>query len=1313
MRSIASAIVVVLSSIVSALAAAPPRPADVATAEALVAAQEYEPSRHGDGWQAPNREQGFRVTFDGRGIQLVPRTGDKTWTFGLQLAGDLTSPTVRVEGTRLTYDRGRTVEWYVNGEKGLEQGFTLSTPGRERGEVKLALDPSGTLVPVLENDRRSIELRGPDGRVELVYSDLAVKDAVGRELPARLEVAENIRLVFDDTGATYPVTIDPVLKGAATTLSSGQAASWFGYSVATAGDVNGDGYSDVIVGAPLYDNGQDAEGRAFLYLGGPNGLGATPAWTTESDVAQANLGWVVAAAGDVNGDGYADVIVTEPGWNNGAGQVWVFYGNASGLPATVSWFKLGSQPFGAFGSSAATAGDVNGDGYSDIIVGAPSESDGQSLEGKAYVFMGSPSGLAATSAWFEESNQANADFGASVASAGDVNGDGYDDIIVSADQYDDPELGEGRVWVYLGGPGGLGLLYQFTAEGNQAGANFGASVAGAGDVNGDGYADIIIGAPGWDDPENAEGRAVVYYGGSGGVGGPPQWTFELNVADAHLGNSVATAGDVNGDGFADVIVGASQYTGVDGVDGEFLLFTGALSGLSTTPAYSEFGFANERLGISVGTAGDVDGDGLSDLVVGGEAPLIDGRAHIYRFTADVPKTTPAWSGEGNQSSSAYGVSVASAGDVNGDGFSDVLVGSYLWDNGQQDEGKADLYLGSASGLQAASSWTVESNVVVGELGISLDTAGDVNGDGYSDVIVGAPGDPNAGARVYLGGPGGLATSPAWTAHTLNGPSTGSFGISVASAGDVNGDGYSDVIVGAEGESGPVSQSGAAFVYLGSATGLSPTPAWTVYGTQSLSKCGHSVASAGDINGDGYSDVLVGCPGYTNGTNQEGIAYLYLGGPTGLSTVAAWSQEGNALNAQFGLAVASAGDVNGDGYSDVLVNKQAVPGGPAVLWLGGPNGLTVDANNTMPLDTFAVAAGDIDNDGFGDVLTGFSFKLWRGSASGQLIATGWAVSPGPLVTNLGHPIASAGDINGDGFPDVIVGVSKYTHDQTEEGAAFLYLGGGMTNGPISRQRGPRQLRQDGTTIGLYGKSDLPSGFSISANAMTAAGRTHVKYVWEVKPLGAPFNGSGTGSTTLLDTGAPTLLTGSIVHVSSPVSGLSAGYAYHWRARSQSANPFFPRTQWLSSVGNTSTETKLRMFGCADADGDGYGRNLDPACGFTTPDCNDADGFVWSRPGETRNLRFASKTTLVWDLPADLGAASDFFDVLRATSPTGFGSAVCVESNEAVDLTAFDNTALSPGQVFYYLTRAENLCPTVGLGSLGTDGNGNERIGRNCP
>ena len=291
-------------------------------------------------------------------------------------------------------------------------------------------------------------------------------------------------------------------------------STMFGSSVASAGDVNGDGFADVIVGAPYYSNGEDMEGRAYVYHGSASGLKPLPVWTFESNLVECELGWSVASAGDVNGDDYDDVLVASEycGVLDREGRVYLFLGSASGLSTTYDWMIQGGVSDESLGRSIASAGDVNKDGYDDIIVGAPWASYPDGHEGRAYVFYGSPSGLPATANWIAESNVAWTDFGMSVASAGDINDDGYDEVLVGAPWYSHGENSEGRAFLYYGSPTGLRSAPIHTAESNQEDAYMGYSVASAGDVNGDGIEDIIVGISWYDGGQGNEGRVIVYHG---------------------------------------------------------------------------------------------------------------------------------------------------------------------------------------------------------------------------------------------------------------------------------------------------------------------------------------------------------------------------------------------------------------------------------------------------------------------------------------------------------------------------------------------------------------------------------------------------------------------------------------------------------------------------------------------------------------------------------------------------------------------------------------------------------------------------------
>lgn len=601
--------------------------------------------------QAPNRAHNFRTFFSPEGIRVVPRTATSpNWSWKLTLEavgahGDLRRPEpahVRLNGQRVELVRGTLTEWYINDQRGGEQGFTLREPppgSEEADELVLRLAVHGTLVGSLDHDGTTLAFAARDGKPMLHFGHLLAIDATGRKLPARFSLDDgDLEITVATTAAQYPLLIDPLATSANWTDESNQAGAWFGSSVASAGDVNSDGYDDVIIGVPNFDVGEADEGVAIVYLGSATGLSSTPIWGFRSE-------------------------------------------------------QMGCH----FGGAVATAGDVNGDGYADVVVGAYLFDNGQNNEGKAFVFHGSASGLSPTPNWTAESNQTDARFGWSVSTAGDVNGDGYADVIVGAPDYDNGHAEEGRAFVYHGSATGLNAVANRTAESNQADANFGYSVSTAGDVNMDGFGDVIIGAYNYSNGQTYEGAAYGFYGSAFGLGGSPNWITESGQAYAHLGVSVSTAGDVNSDGYTDVIIGAYGYNN----RGAAIVFPGSGSGLQINSwvAYSDQ--EDAQFGSVVSTAGDVNGDGYADVIVG--ADLYDngesdeGRLFVYHGSAAglLMPAVPNWTAESDQANAHFGHSVATAGDVNGDGADDIIVGAFTFDNGEADEGRAFVFHGSA------------------------------------------------------------------------------------------------------------------------------------------------------------------------------------------------------------------------------------------------------------------------------------------------------------------------------------------------------------------------------------------------------------------------------------------------------------------------------------------------------------------------------------------------------------------------------------------------------------------------------------------
>ena len=218
--------------------------------------------------------------------------------------------------------------------------------------------------------------------------------------------------------------------------------------------------------------------------------------------------------GDIDGDGYDDVVFGAYGYDGGEpdeGRVFVFYGSDTGLPATPdSWLEI-DMPYAWFGSMATGAGDVNGDGYADVVVGAVDYANGQDGEGAAFVYLGSADGLEATPSWSYESDWAYTHMGNFVWTAGDVNGDAYDDVFVGGWKYSELRSEEGAAWCFLGSPTGPEANPAWMLSGQQSGAWL-TRGGTAGDVNGDGYDDLIAGGLGYDTDWFDEGQAFVFHG---------------------------------------------------------------------------------------------------------------------------------------------------------------------------------------------------------------------------------------------------------------------------------------------------------------------------------------------------------------------------------------------------------------------------------------------------------------------------------------------------------------------------------------------------------------------------------------------------------------------------------------------------------------------------------------------------------------------------------------------------------------------------------------------------------------------------------
>jgi hypothetical protein len=779
----------------------------------------------------------------------------------------------------------------------------------------------------------------------------------------------------------------------------------FGRAVSGVGDVDGDGVPDIAVASE--DDNPSGGGSIRVFSGRDSTTLLTHPTTGNADDID------VSDVGDIDGDGVPDVLYGRPEtWSTtSGGYAAVLSGRTS--ETLLSWSGVVGDDLG---HSVACAGDANLDGTPDVVIGAPHSTFLflPSDVGSAIVYSGSDGSV--IGAFF---GSATGDrFGHSVDGGLDIDLDGIVEVIAGA-----PGAGQAKILE----PATSGVLRTHGGSSNDA---FGAEVAGLGDTNGDNIADYAVAAPAHDKGAGilGAGEFRVYSGWTGGL----LLYKEGGGQYIGLGSSLSRAGDLSGDGLADVLVGTNATAGVS--SGGYVRAWSVSSGAVVHNSSEGDGE------LDVGYVGDVNGDGRDDVLVGspnGVALAGQNRGLVRLYSGSTGNQIRELS---SQAGARLGASVAIVGDVDGDGHDDVLVGAPFEDANGLDSGIARLYSGS-TGVELRSHVGSEG----GWLGAAVASAGDVDGDSVDDYLVGAPGFKffgfSLGRVLVISGLTGASI------RTHLGVVTGErFGATLAGLGDANGDGRADYAVGAPWATGPAGiRTGRVDVISGQTGNVFAA----LVGSAANGRFGAALGAAGDVNADGLGDVVIGSPRFFQAfPHLSGRVSVY----SPLTSTQLWSKSGTESNALYASAVDGIGDLNGDGRSEVIVG--APLGDTAVVdsgraWvLSGLNGAalaTHEGSAGEKLGTAVRGLGDVDNDGVPDYAVGEpraktligaipfptgAVRVYSGATNAVLHSHSGDLFGG----GLGSALGAGGDVDGDGLRDLVAGEPELAGTADHAGGA---------------------------------------------------------------------------------------------------------------------------------------------------------------------------------------------------------------------------------------------------------------------------------------
>jgi hypothetical protein len=386
----------------------------------------------------------------------------------------------------------------------------------------------------------------------------------------------------------------------------------------------------VVVSAPNRSGEADNHGGISVLQETPEGqwtLGDSPFMDR---IPRGKIGYALSGEGDFNGDGIPELVVGAPyagNYGHRAGAVVVMDG-VIGSPAAATLTIPGFISHAQFGLTLAMVGDVNGDQFDDLVVGAPVATGSLEEEGSVFLYLGSPQGLSTQSLWRAWGGKKGQRLGENVQAAGDVNGDGFADVLVAAPRWDAALPGHGEVRLYVGNPQGLSAEPVWTYRSERPYARAGRGLARGFDINGDGLADLMVGLPGRMPVESYPGGAEIhfFFGRGQGPSIEPDLVWESPVRRDGFGDAICVVGDMNGDGFPELAVG-SPFTALVGREhGVLRIFPGIAEGFSTEPMLEiKGGLPRGRYGSELTALGDLDGDGLADLGIG--SPEFASRNH--------------------------------------------------------------------------------------------------------------------------------------------------------------------------------------------------------------------------------------------------------------------------------------------------------------------------------------------------------------------------------------------------------------------------------------------------------------------------------------------------------------------------------------------------------------------------------------------------------------------------------------------------------------------------------------------------------------